>query len=411
MAEDVRSMLELIEAIDATQLQTESGFNNAWLRDDPSFAVGVTTVAHRRRNARDQRQRDAYRRAVRETMRLIDRVRSGELPDQWLREAMATSDFALLFGDIIDRQMLGTYAETPQTYRQIMRPGTVRDFRTVNRFVMDGAENVLDEVKELGEYKAAKVTPTKYPISIKKYGRRMPFSFETMVNDDLQAITDTPARFSRAARRSEQRFATGIYVASGGPNSSIYSVGNKNLVTIANGASVDHPKLSINGLQDGMIVLGNMKDTDGEPITIEAVILEVPTTLEITAQNILNATQLIIGADSAATRLETLNWMRNRVTLVVNPYLSVINTTNGTTAWYLHAAASTGRPAFEFDFLRGYEQPQLFMKSPNAVRVGGGQVDPMQGSFEDDSIDYKIRHMFGGGPLEPKATVTSYGTT
>lgn len=239
----------------------------------------------------------------------------------------------------------------------------------------------------------------------------MPFSFETMINDDLASITDTPARFSRAARRSEQRFATGIYVSASGPNSSIYSAGNKNQVITANGASVDNPKLSITGLEDAMKVLGNMKDTDNEPIVIEGVILEVPTSLEVTANNILNATTVIVGADSAATRLETTNWIKNRVTLVVNPYLSIINTTNGTTAWYLHASASAGRPAFEFDFLRGYEAPQLFMKAPNAVRVGGGAVDPMQGAFEDDSLDYKIRHIFGGGPLDPKATVVSLGTT
>lgn len=401
------TMLDLIEAIEEREAYEPA----VHIRDEPTYAVNLTYGRSRRSRAADVRQRDQYRRAVRETMRLIDRVRSGALPDLWLREAMSTSDFSLLFGDVIDRQMLGTYAETPPTYRQIMRMGTVRDFRTNRRFVMDGAENALDEVKELAEYKASKLTPTKYDITIKKYGRRMPFSFETMINDDLAAITDTPSRFSRASRRSEQRFATGIYVSSTGPNSTIYSAGNKNQVLIANGATVDNPKLSTQGLADGLNVLALMKDTDGEPITVEAAILEVPTTLEITAQMILSATNLIFGADSAAMRMETLNFLRNRVSLVVNPYLNLINTTNGATAWYLHAASSTGRPAFEFDFLRGYEAPQLFMKSPNAVRVGGGLVDPMQGSFEDDSLDYKIRHIFGGGALDPKATVASLGTT
>jgi len=401
------TMLDLIETIE----EREAYVPAVHVRDEPAFGVNLSFTRSGRAKHTDNRRRDAYRKALRETARLIDRVRSGALSELWLREAMSTSDFSLLFGDIIDRQMLGTYAEIPPTYRQIFRMGTVRDFRTNRRFVMDGAENTLDEVKELGEYKASKLTPTKYDISIKKYGRRMPFSFETMVNDDLAAITDTPSRFSRAARRSEQRFATGIYVSSTGPNATIYAAGNKNQVLIANGASVDNPKLSTQGLADGLNVLSLMKDTDGEPITIEAAILEVPTTLEITAETILNATNLIFGADSAAMRMETLNFLRNRVKLVVNPYLNLINTTNGATAWYLHAAATSGRPAFEFDFLRGYEAPQLFMKAPNAVRVGGGAVDPMQGSFEDDSLDYKIRHIFGGGALDAKATVASLGTT
>lgn len=401
------TMLDLIETIE----EREAYQPQIWARDEPIYGHNITMSRQLRGKRADPRRLALYRRAVRETARLIDRVRSGALPDLWLREAMSTSDFATLFGDIIDRQMLGVYAEVQQTYRQIMRMGTVRDFRTVNRYVLDGAENMLDEVKELGEYKAAKLTPNKYQISVKKYGRRMPFSFETMINDDLEALTDTPNRFSRAARRSEQRFATSIYVSASGPNATIYAAGNKNQVLIANGATVDNPKLSTQGLTDALTVLGNMKDVDGEPITIEAVILEVPTNLEITAEAILNATSLIIGADSAALRMETNNWLKNRVKLVVNPYLNMINTTDGNSAWYVHAAATSGRPPFEFDFLRGYEQPQLFMKAPNAIRVGGGAVDPMQGSFNDDSLDYKIRHIFGGGALEPKATVASRGTT
>lgn len=402
------TMLELIETIE----EREAYEPRVHVRDDPTYAVNVTRGRGLRHKQTDPRQREVYRAAVRETVRLIDRVRKGTLPDFWLREAMSTSDFSLLFGDIIDRQMLGVYTEAAQTYRSIFKMSTVRDFRITRRFVMDGAENQLDEVKELGEYKASKIAPSKYDISIKKYGRRMPFSFETLINDDLQAITDVPARFSRAARRSESRFAASIYVSSTGPNATIYAAGNKNQVLIANGATVDNPKLSTQGLADALNVLALMKDTDGEPIVIEAAILEVPTTLEIIAQQILNATNLIFGADSAAMRLETVNFLKNRVSLVVNPYLNLINTTDGATAWYVHAASTVGRPAFEFDFLRGYEAPQLFMKSPNAVRVGGnGLIDPMQGSFEDDSLDYKIRHMFGGGAIEPKATIASRGTT
>lgn len=402
------TMLELIEAIDARDLETESGFNAVWTRDDPTYAINNTIG--RQRRSKDPRQRDRYLRALTETARLIDRVRSGALPDLWLREAMSTSDFSTLFGDIIDRQMLGNYAEVAQTFRRIMRMSTVRDFRTVNRFFVNGAEGILDEVKELAEYKASKLTPGKYTISVKKYGRRMPFSFEAMINDDLQALTDAPARFARAARRSEQKFATAIYVSSTGPNATIYAAGNKNQIIVANGAASANPVLGEAGLIDAFTVLSNMRDSDGEPIVIDGAILEVPPELEVPALKILNATSIFVGADSAANRMLTDNWLRGKLELVVNPYLSVINTTSGKTSWYVHAKSNSERPAFEFDFLRGYEQPQLFMKAPDAVRVGGGAVDPMQGSFTDDSLDYKIRHIFGGGALDPKATVASNGT-
>jgi hypothetical protein len=69
-----------------------------------------------------------------------------------------------------------------------------------------------------------------------------------------------------------------------------------------------------------------------------------------------------------------------------------------------------GRPISEIGFLRGYEAPQLFMKDPDAIRVGGGAVSPLDGDFDTDSIQYKLRHVFGGTLLDTKSAVASNGS-
>lgn len=351
-----------------------------------------------------------YVRRVVEAARFVNDIYTGRRPFHYFTEAMSTSDFPLLFGDIIDRQALGGYTAYNPVWSTFARRGTVPDFRMVKRFTVDGAEARLPLVTELDEYEAAKLTESRYQYKVDKYGRRLPFSWETLVNDDLDLLKDAPTRFAKAARRSEDYFATSLFVSSTGANATFFSNANKNIVNIANGATSNNPALSITALQDAFTVLAQQMDADKEPIAIDAVILMVPFSLKITAQNILNATQIEIGTDSAPQRLTTANWMKGEVTLVVNPYLSQINTTNGTTAWYLFAAPSVGRPAIEVGFLRGYEQPQLFMKAPNAIRVGGGTTDPMQGDFDTDSIDYKVRHVFGGTLIDPKMAVTSNGT-
>lgn len=326
----------------------------------------------------------------------------------WARfkEAMTTSDFPLLFGDILDRQMLGKYQETPQHWSKVAKRATVRDFRTVSRFTMDGAEGVLATVPERTEYPAARLTEGRYQYAVQKRGRRVPFSWEAMINDDLDALKDIPERLARAARRSEDRFVTELYADANGPHASLYTVGNANIVT-------GNPALSTAGLQTAMGVLGAMLDADSEPIVVEMVTLVVPPALEVTARNILNAIHieaLTGGGGIAAQGLRVENWMRNRVELVVNPYLPLVSSTaDGNTAWYLFASPSVGRPALEIGFLRGYEQPQIFMKSPNATRVGGGPLDPMDGDFDTDSIQWKLRHVFGGMRLDPKSTVASEG--
>ena len=360
--------------------------------------------------ARQGRKSPEYLAKLAETARFVADCIQGRRPAHQLREAMTTSDFPYLFGDILDRQLLAAYAETPQSYRNYAKIGTVSDFRQVKRFSVYGADQVLEAVAEQHEYPAAAINEnTPYTYTVSKHGRIIPFSWETLINDDLGAFTDVPTRLGRAARRSEEKFATQLFVDANGPHASFYTGGNANIVTL-------NPALTILGLQTAMKVLGNMVDEDGEPIVIDVVELVVPPALEVTARNIMNATQLWLNpnnnAGTADQSLVTENWMRNRVNLSVNAYIPLVATsgTRGQDSWFLFANPSNGRPALEVGFLRGHESPEVFMKAPNVTRVGGGAVNATDGDFDTDSVIYKIRHVFGGTRMNPKMTVASNGS-
>jgi hypothetical protein len=272
---------------------------------------------------------------------------------------------------------------------------------------LDGGEAILTEVKQQSEYPAASLTDGSYTYSVKKYGRRIPLSWETLINDDLDAFRDIPDRLGNAARRSEERFATDLYAGTTGPDGTFFSSGNKNIVTA-------NPVLSVSGLQTAYTVLGSQVDTDGAPIYIEGVTLVVPPALEVVANNIINATEILAaagGGDGTGNdQVRAQNWMRNRVRVMVNPWLPIITTTNGNTSWYLFANPDAGRPAMEVGFLIGHEEPELFQKTPNAIRVGGGIVSPEDGDFDTDSTEWKLRHVFGGTLMDPKSAVGSNGT-
>lgn len=341
-----------------------------------------------------------------EAAKLVADVVKGRRPARVLQEAMTTSDFPYLFGDILDRQLLAAYQEAPAAWSNFAKRGSVRDFRTVKRYGVYGADQVLSSVAEKGEYPYGKINENiPFSYAVKKYGRKIPFSFESIVNDDLDALTDAPVRLGRAARRSEQKFVTELYVGASGPHASFYTVGNKNIVT-------SNPRLSITGLQTAMAILASVVDEQGEPIYIDAVELVVPPALEVTAMNILDAVQIEIDPNPSAgtetQRITTINWMRNRVRLTVDPYIPVVaSSANGSTSWFLFANPSNGRPALELGFLRGYEEPQVFMKASNATQIGGGGDDF---DFDTDSREYKVRHIFGGTQMDPKMTVASNGS-
>jgi hypothetical protein len=389
-------------------------WNAAEASTDAIYAgEGVSLSAPKSRQRRQNNP--VYRRRLLEVFDLYNRVLSGDrYAALTFQENMSTSDFANLFGDVLDRQILAKYVSAPVQWVQLARRGMVRDFRTVKRFTLDGGEAVLGAVKQLSEYPAAGLTDGAYSYSVGKYGRRIPLSWEDLINDDLDAFRSIPDRLGNAARRSEEKFVTGLYAASTGPNATFFATGNKNLV--ASGAS---SALSVTSLQSAFTLLASQVDTDGAPIYIDGVTLVVPPALTVVANNILNATEIwtAVGSGGAASdagrqdQLRAANWMANKVRVISNPWLPIITTTGtlGSTAWYLFADPTVGRPAMEIGFLTGHETPELFQKSPNAMRVGGGAVSPEDGDYDTDAVEWKIRHVFGGTLMDPKSGVASPG--
>lgn len=404
------------------------------------------------------RKSPQYERLMVEARRLIDGAMTG---NRWaalrLQEAMTTSDFPLLFGDVLDRQVLANYAETAYTWDLYCKRAILNDTRLARIFRVDRGAAVLDGpitpdatygasgagatgLEQVSEYPLRKRAVTGYTDQLYKFGCRMDYSFETMINDDLDALKDTTALFGRAARRTEEKRATKLFVSSTGPNATFFSNANLNLInpTVKTGCPYTNPPLSIDAVMWALTILASQRDLDGEPISIEAAVLVYPPALKVTAENILNARELWVNAEggnlatytaagstfaASSVRAVVANWASKFATGALNYYLPVVNTTSGDTAWYIFASPKSGRPALQQSFLRGREAPQMFMRLPNQVAIGEGRmgpgpgvmpgvtnVNPMEGDYETDAIDYKIRHFLGGTLLDPKCAVASTGT-
>jgi hypothetical protein len=373
----------------------------AWLKEGAGQGI---------RSLRARRQADPnYGGRLVEAARLYQRACHGDrraLID--FEEAMTTSDFGLLFADILDKQLLGAYQDWPSTWQMYTRRGTVRDFRPVKRFALDGASSTLDEVPERGEYPEAALIASEYEYRVTKRGRRLDWTWEMRVNDDLDAFRELPIILGRAAKMTEDKFVTGLYASASGPNSTFFSAGHGNVVT-------GNPALSVEALEVAMTVLASQRDSDGNPIFIDNLVLVVPPALEVVANNILNAVQIDAatggGDGTGHNQLRVNNWLARRVSVVVNPWLPIVSATaNGNTSWYLIAQTMAGRPAMEVGFLRGYEQPQVFVKAPDSLRVGGGMAAVEDGDFETDAIRHKVRHVLGGVLMDYKMAVASNGT-
>lgn len=335
-----------------------------------------------------------------------------------MKEAETTSDFPNLFGTVLERSLLMKYKIKSPDWRNYIKVGGQNDFRSANLLATYGLGSAMTEVKERGEYQSDKVQDGKFSIALKKYGRRFDLSWEALVNDDLGAFSDLSSQLVRAAQATEQIQAVKAFVSTGGPNSTLFGTSFAHPidgVTMTNKGTT-----SLTGDAAGADAIGavvtamrNNKDYDGNPISITRFHLVVPPELEIKALKALSSAALIaigVGASAAAQTSENVI-AKLPITLHVNEYLSSVDTTHGTTTWYMFADPNDDGAAAQLNFLRGHETPELVQRVSDKQAVGGGLVSPLEGDFTSDSMAWRIRHILGATQLDPRFAYAQAATS
>lgn len=397
--------MDVIEQIKSDQSNLVSGF-------EQGFAP-----------VNDFKRSPKYVQNLTEALRLVEGIQSGKVRPYVFQEAMTRSDFPLYFGDILDRSVLANYKAAGVNWRMISQVGQARDFRNKRILSFDGPDQFLSEqVGEKQEYPMSRMGEATQMYNLFKLGRVFDISWESMINDDLNIFQRIPADFARAAVRTEERFHTGLYTTVAGPSPALYTAPGANVVNGNLGTGV----LNVNNLGIAIASMGMLVDPENnEPILNEPRFLVIPPALKLTAERILNSVNLVwqvaarnaAGAADSVRPFPTGNFLKDKLQIIVNPYLPLIDQATGMSAWYLFASP-TDVAATEVGFLRGYESPQIFIRKSDQQRVGGGDVSPLDGDFMTDNIMYKIRHILGGTQIRPAtatrgnvATYASTGTT
>lgn len=356
-------------------------------------------------------QSESHRRRVAAVARLFaeacrgDRYAQLEFHDlmggrRAVRESMSTSDFPILFGDTLHRELARRYAVRQPVWRQFAARQVVRDFRPTKIIEFFGGGARLSKVPELKEYPARGFDESQFETTLAKYGDRLQWSWEMQVNDDLGAFQNAPDSLSRGAVSTEDYLATSVLADASGPKAWLGTPGTA--------------KLDTDSLEVGLQAVMDASDEDGNPIDIGTPVLVIPRSLALTAQNIVNTTKIETqkGSGTGQTRREVNgNGLSATPKIVVNDWLTRIDeTANKATTWYLLPDPSGPRPAVYETFLQGYETPDLRVKADAGMRLGGGNIDPSEGSFERDDVQYRIRHVVGGNQGFDDAVYVSNGS-
>ncbi len=320
-----------------------------------------------------------------------------------LQEAITTTDFPYLFGGILDRELLARYKAALPDWETYTPTSKCKDFRQKEIHKVQGNDRLLPLVAEKGEYLVSPMSDAHYHAQVYKRGRQFDISWESLINDDLGAFSDIAARFADSAIYTEAYVATAILAVAAGPNPALFGAP----IADVDGQNVTNQgalALTIANLGTTLMLMSDQVDSQGDRLNIRGIHLVVPPRLELTARAIL--TSALVQQLASAVPVPVANVLTQMgIQLHVNPVLPLIDTSgNHDGTWYLLAekAAENSHNWGQFNRLTGYETPEVCMKASDKVSAAGAALSPLSGDFATDNVFYRVRHVLGGDPLDPR---------
>jgi hypothetical protein len=354
-----------------------------------------------------------------EAAKLLEGALRGDRQDKLkLQEGISTSDLPIQLAPVINKILLQNYEATPKVWDQFATRLVVDDFRKQQylnlRYEDEGLDNQGDKFREgslptVGEYDeyptAGWFSVTESDFSVKKAGQRVRFSWEAVVNDgNISLLERLPIELGLKAAGKEDEEVTKQLVSSSGLNTANFKSGNNNLFS-GNGA------LTLENLEKA-IQAANLQQYNGKLIQpVSRFALVIPRALELTARKILAVQTVETSATvgSIVTKTITGNPIGSQVEIVVNDWITKINSSAGAYWFLIPVPSATLNPSVVLGFLRGFETPELRVKAAAGQAIGGGAIPEAYGSFDNDDWQMRIRHIATGGFFIPAGTIASTG--
>lgn len=285
------------------------------------------------------------------------------------RAMHTTSDFPAILANVANKTLRDAYESAPQTFRPFCRQTSAPDFKQIQRTQVGDAPK-LAKVNEHGEFTYGTIGEGKEVYQLATYGRIIAITRQTIINDDLGAFTDMPAKFGRAAADLESDIVWGIVTGNPkmGDNVDLFHADHGNLPT---GAA-----LGIDSLAVARAAMRKQKSLDGRAINVTPRFLLVPAALETKAQQFTS--QAYVSAKST-----DINPFAGALMPIAEPRLDDVS--GGDKAWYL-AADPAQVDTIEYCYLDGNEG--VYIETRNGFEVDGVEIKARL-DFAAKAIDWR----------------------
>jgi hypothetical protein len=287
-----------------------------------------------------------------------------------------TGSFPSLLLDAANKTLTAAYEEAPYTWNLWARQGaSVADFKNVNRIRFSESPDP-EMVPEGSPYTEKKMSDSRESYKVEKYGAMFTITWETIVNDDMDAISRVPAMHGNACRRKVNKEVYAVLTSNPTMGDSVALFGAHSSGTnLAGSGAVP----SVTTLNAGFLAMATQKGGTSDVIVgVTPKYLIVPWALAATADEFVTSTTPPSVGGSAVGTSGTSNIYgpngKRRLEVIPEPQLDLASAY----AWYL-AGDSAQIDTVEVAFLQGEESPVL----------------ENEWDFETDVYKYKVRQTFG----------------
>lgn len=283
-----------------------------------------------------------------------------------------TGSFANILLNASNKTLLAAYEEAPYTWSLWARQATsVDDFKPINRMRFSESPD-LEIVPENKEYPEGAMSDSRETYQVEKFGKMFSVSWETVVNDDLDAIARIPAMHGAAARRTQNKKVYEVLTSNPTMGDSVALFGAHASGTNTSGAAAAP---SVTTLNTGFSAMMRQKGLNTDvTLAIIPKFLIVPVNYSATALEIVNSISYNAANNNEGVKNIYGVGGPRPLTVIAEPTLDA----SSTTVWYL-AADPAQIDTVELTFLAGEESPVL----------------ETEWLFANDTYQNKIRQTFG----------------
>jgi phage head maturation protease len=222
------------------------------------------------------------------------------------RAMHSTSDFPILLSNIARKTLMGAYAEEQQTFRPLVRSRNLPDFKPTTEVEIAG-QIIPELLLEGGEYKAATVQEQDMSWRIFTYGKKITFTRQLLINDDLDALSRVPMMIGRGMSLFESNEVWRLITANAKMPQDGKTLFHNDHANQGTGA------IGEQSISDARKALRNQKDIAGNRVNLRPRFLLLPTSLETAAQKFLAPIQ--------PTETPNVNIFSGSLKMIVEPRL------------------------------------------------------------------------------------------